>query len=187
MLHNIYREVLFFMKTFLPSTKHKGFTLIELLIVIALLGALAIGLLATIDPFEQLKKGRDTSMRNTVSEYYNANLRYYSTKGEFPWENLNGTEGTAANVYTMSDVSAELISAGELKERFVELAGTANLANIYVNSTSETHMTVCFDPESKSFDEDPNTVYDASGGTATLTDCKAAGAGSNESCYYCIL
>ena len=34
----------------------KGFTLIELLIVIALLGSLAVGLLATIDPFEQLKK-----------------------------------------------------------------------------------------------------------------------------------
>ena len=31
-----------------------GFTLVELLIVIALLGALAIGLLATVDPFEQL-------------------------------------------------------------------------------------------------------------------------------------
>ena len=36
--------------------KSLGFTLIELLIVIALLGALAVGLLATIDPFEQLKK-----------------------------------------------------------------------------------------------------------------------------------
>ena len=36
--------------------QNKGFTLIELLIVIALLGALAVGLLATIDPFEQLKK-----------------------------------------------------------------------------------------------------------------------------------
>ena len=47
----------------------KGFTLIELLIVIALLGALAVGLLATIDPFEQLKKGRDTSKKNTVSEF----------------------------------------------------------------------------------------------------------------------
>ena len=38
----------------------KGFTLIELLIVIELLGALAAGLLAAIDPFEQLKKGVDT-------------------------------------------------------------------------------------------------------------------------------
>ena len=64
------------------SAQSFGFTLIELLIVIALLGALAVGLLATIDPFEQLKKGRDTSLRNTVAEFYNANLRYYSTKGE---------------------------------------------------------------------------------------------------------
>jgi len=33
-----------------------GFTLMELLIVIGVLGILAAGLLAAIDPFEQLKK-----------------------------------------------------------------------------------------------------------------------------------
>ncbi|PJE63249.1 Tfp structural protein, partial [Candidatus Roizmanbacteria bacterium CG10_big_fil_rev_8_21_14_0_10_39_6] len=42
----------------------KGFTLIELLIVIALLGTLAVALLAAIDPFEQFKKGTDTARRN---------------------------------------------------------------------------------------------------------------------------
>ncbi|MFH0773343.1 MAG: prepilin-type N-terminal cleavage/methylation domain-containing protein, partial [bacterium] len=35
----------------------RGFTLIELLIVIALLGALAVALLAALDPLEQIKKG----------------------------------------------------------------------------------------------------------------------------------
>ena len=55
--------------------KNKGFTLIELLIVIALLGALAVGLLAAVDPFEQLKKGSDTATRNTVITIINAVIR----------------------------------------------------------------------------------------------------------------
>ncbi|MBI3343023.1 prepilin-type N-terminal cleavage/methylation domain-containing protein, partial [Candidatus Gottesmanbacteria bacterium] len=102
-----------------------GFTLIELLIVIALLGALAVGLLATIDPFEQLKKGRDTSLRNTTAEFYNANLRYFSTKGQFPW----ATDVTydSATIGSQTDVLTELINVGELKSKFYDLAGSSNL------------------------------------------------------------
>jgi prepilin-type N-terminal cleavage/methylation domain-containing protein len=156
----------------------KGFTLIELLIVIALLGALAVGLLATIDPFEQLKKGRDTSQRNTVSEFYNAGLRYYATKAEFPW----GTAGVSGNVNALGSSVSELISAGELKDKFMELAGTGNLAKIYVTSTDATHVSVCFTPESKSFQVDPNTVYSTSG--AEGTDCK--GTSGSSDCAFCI-
>ncbi len=160
----------------------RGFTLIELLIVIALLGALAVGLLATIDPFEQLKKGRDTSMRNTVSEFYNANLRYYSTKAQFPW---TGTLATTS-VYALSSAVDLLIDAGELKNRFFALAGTGNLQKIYVTSTSAEHASVCFKPESKAFQVDPNTVYDISGGTS-IANCKAGTAGTaGTDCYFCI-
>jgi prepilin-type N-terminal cleavage/methylation domain-containing protein len=158
----------------------KGFTLIELLIVIALLGALAVGLLATIDPFEQLKKGRDTSLRNTVSEFYNANLRYYSTKGQFPWPS-----GTSGYLNTMTgSVIATLVSAGELKNRFADLAGTGNLAKIYLNSPTAENLASCFKPESKAFQIDPNTVYDQSGGTSIAT-CGGAGTGT-DLCWYCI-
>lgn len=160
----------------------RGFTLIELLIVIALLGALAVGLLATIDPFEQLKKGRDTSQRNTVSEFYNANLRYYSTKGQFPF----GTAGLATtSVYALSTDVDTLVSAGELKNNFMNLAGTGNLAKIYVTSTASEHVAVCYKPESKGFQIDPNTIYDQSGGTGV--NCKSGtGASATADCYYCI-
>lgn len=163
------------------SALSSGFTLIELLIVIALLGALAVGLLATIDPFEQLKKGRDTSLRNTVSEFYNANLRYYSTKGAFPWS----TFPTSGSVYSsFSSAVTELVSAGELKSRFWDLAGTGNLNKIYIYSETSETITTCFKPESKSFQEDPNTIYDQSGGT-TITNCKSAGTGGTD-CFFCI-
>lgn len=159
--------------------KSRGFTLIELLIVIALLGALAVGLLATIDPFEQLKKGRDTSLRNTVSEFYNANLRYYSTKGTFPWG-----DQTSGYLDTMtSDVIDTLISSGELKNRFADLVGTANLNKIYLYGATAENMSVCFKPESKSFQIEPNTVYDQSGATDGL-DCKSTG--GSDLCWYCI-
>lgn len=162
----------------------KGFTLIELLIVIALLGALAVGLLATIDPFEQLKKGRDTSLRNTVSEFYNANLRYYSTKGEFPW----GTSGSAGLIWPGFSTSlTELMNVGELKNRFPDLAGTGNLAKIYVNSTSAEHLSTCFAPESKAFQEDLNTIYDQSGAAVTDSSCKSQQSGTGgTSCYFCV-
>lgn len=159
----------------------RGFTLIELLIVIALLGALAVGLLATIDPFEQLKKGRDTSKRNTVSEFYNANLRYYAIKSEFPW-GTNVPTAFALNTVTATYVQS-LVDSGELKNRFAELAGTAALAQMYLYSASSDAVAVCFRPESKSFQIDPNTMYDQSGGT-TIATCKSSGGTSD--CYFCI-
>lgn len=162
----------------------KGFTLIELLIVIALLGALAVGLLATIDPFEQLKKGRDTSLRNTTAEFYNANLRSYATKGNFVWG--TGTTFTARPVNSMGSEVTDLINAGELKARFVDLAGTGNLAKIYVTSTSSEHIAVCFKPESKSFQEDPVTLF-ASDGQTSATTCKSQTGGTGGiDCYYCV-
>lgn len=166
----------------------KGFTLIELLIVIALLGALAVGLLATIDPFEQLKKGRDTSLRNTVSEFYNANLRYYAIKGYFPWNTATSTLSGGGAVFPDYTTSVtELITVGELKNRFQELAGTGNLNKIKVYSPTSETLSVCFMPESKSFQADPNTIYDASAGTSTGygATCKGAG-GSSLSCFFCV-
>ncbi len=158
-----------------------GFTLVELLIVISLLGALAVGLLATVDPFEQLKKGRDTSMRNTVSEMLSANLRYYSTKGSFPWGTGSTFSAQGANVMG-SDITS-LVNAGELKNRFMELAGTGNLAKILLTSTSAESLSVCYSPESKSFQAEANTVY-SSDALAQSSGCKSQG--GTATCYYCV-
>lgn len=161
---------------------NKGFTLIELLIVIALLGALAVGLLAAVDPFEQLKKGTDTSRRNTVVEFYNAAIRYYSTNAQFPWSN----SPSGAAMLTMGSDIGLLETAGELKAGFTSLAGgSAALSKMFVTSVtsagSET-VAVCFIPESKSFQVEKNAQFNQYG--AVTTGCKSqAGA---TTCYWCI-
>ncbi len=147
----------------------KGFTLIELLIVIALLGALAVGLLAALDPFEQLKKGTDTGVRNTVSELQGAVIRYYAIKNAMPWENaspsLTGFGPTnLSTAYTAINIQ-DVVTTGELKSDFSTLAG-GQLSNITVSGASQS-ITVCFQPASRSFRSDPNTKYYISGGAIT--------------------
>ena len=172
------------------TTNNLGFTLVELLIVIALLGALAIGLLATVDPFEQLKKGRDTATRNTVSELYNGFIRYYAINSKFPW-NTTGQTGVTASLSAMSGYISAVANAGELKEKFIDLATTGRLAKITISSTSPTgtkeQISVCYAPESKSFRNDDNTNFDAVGdtvGTANLSNC--TGRGGSNTCYWCM-
>ena len=163
--------------------RQKGFTLIELLIVIALLGALAVGLLAAVDPFEQLKKGNDTSYRNTVAEFHNAAIRFYGTEGNFPGGLTSGTK-TLNNV--TADAIPTLSAAGELKTGYTQLAGgTTVLAKMYVTvqtAAGSENVVVCFTPQSKSFQRDENTQYTTAG--VTTTGCKSQT--GNASCAWCI-
>jgi prepilin-type N-terminal cleavage/methylation domain-containing protein len=166
--------------------KFKGFTLIELLIVIALLGALAVGLLAALDPFEQLKKGTDTGTRNTVSELHGAIIRYYAIKNHMPWcdENNNCTDPnqTAANTWA-NTVIADIVTTGELKSDFVQLAG-GQLNNIFVTGTNDPPVVaVCYKPTSKSFSSNPNTKYNKDG-TLSTSGCPTGNPADN--CYYCV-
>lgn len=176
------------MKNF-TSTSKKGFTLIELLIVIALLGALAVGLLAAVDPFEQLKKGTDTSLSNMVSEIYNAAIRHYANTSSTPW-------GTGTVTYSSlweaggSTMLSSIISGGELKPDFMTLAGSGKLSKISfkgVEGPGTINVQVCFAPESKSYNKNKNTKYtDQYGDTPddAGTTCKY-GTGSTQ-CYWCV-
>lgn len=164
----------------------KGFTLIELLIVIAILGILAIGLMAALDPLEQLKRGRDTSTRNSVEEFYNAALRYYSTKERFPWGSTIQAGGIALTAMTGTYLQS-LISAGELKARFLD--DRNKLAKIYLTSTHadisgmRDDLTVCFIPESKAIRGENNSVFTRIG--AVQAGCPTADY-TSVSCYWCI-
>ncbi|MCL4364182.1 prepilin-type N-terminal cleavage/methylation domain-containing protein [Patescibacteria group bacterium] len=171
----------------------RGFTLIELLIVIALLGALAVGLLAALDPFEQLKKGADTGIRNTVSELQGAIVRYYSIKNGMPWEQLSPavTSFAATNLsaaYTAINIQ-DVVSTGELKSDFSTLAG-GQLSNITIMGSSQS-VTVCFQPSSRSFRSDPNTKYYISAGTITSYTANNTGTcgdpgSATFGCFWCV-
>jgi prepilin-type N-terminal cleavage/methylation domain-containing protein len=175
----------------------KGFTLIELLIVIALLGTLAVALLAAIDPFEQFRKGADTGTRNTTQEIFNAAIRYYSLKNSWPAGWTFSTEADTVGNLGPTVIVQPLIDAGELKDNFIELA-EGDLEHIYISKRDETitnsHIALCFMPESKSFQSaDSNTKftspnYAASGAYTPITDtgttCKVNG--GTQDCYWCI-
>lgn len=169
----------------------KGFTLIELLIVIALLGALAVGLLAALDPFEQLKKGTDTGVRNTVSEMHGAIIRYYGIKNYMPWctDANTCTDITAGITLDSTNVAGTAMltaikTVGELKADFSELAGEGTLGKIYVTGDNDdATVSVCYKPTAKSFMSDPNTKFTNTGITPNGT-CPTGLAADN--CYWCV-
>lgn len=178
----------------------KGFTLIELLIVIGVLGIMATGLLAAVDPFEQLKKARDANNRNIAIELLNAFTRYYATHGQFPW-NMTPVDtacstaalGTLAGFGDMAATGAfkvqsmngcvtnTLIADGELKNLFFTGLGQTD---IYVSSADKTHIVVCFSPEGKALRNDAITSYTLSdnGPYKIVDDGIAQGGQSGDLC-----
>ncbi|MEK7550980.1 MAG: type II secretion system protein [Patescibacteria group bacterium] len=173
-----------YMKSFLKNLRENaGFTLIELLVVIGILGVLAAALIATIDPFEQIKKANDTNSKNTTVEFINANIRYYTTHGKLPWE-AGQVTGCASTANSLNAASAQncvtgLIAEGELKSAFNNASSVLETIR-YTGSTS--NVIACYQPDSKAGQKDPNTIYNGTTGLAT-TGCKSQG-GSTD-CYWC--
>lgn len=181
-----------------------AFTLIELLIVIGVLGILAAGLMAAVDPFEQLKKARDANNRNAVIELHNAFTRYYATHGGLPWDDTAAiTYGTGACAVAlfggsrvgssvqlsnagMQDCILALEGDGELKAGFVNAVGTAQADKLYINSENTTSVSVCFPPEGKGLWRDTSTKYDL-----TAQDQSAGSCGPQKpvtpdnTCFFC--
>lgn len=176
------------------SRQSKGFTLIELLIVIGVLGILAAGLLAAVDPFEQLKKGRDSNARNQVVELHNAFIRYYATHGDLPWNDTSCTiPAITTTPQTLTAANAAgcitpLINDGELKSDFMGAIG-GGADNITVYSPTGVSLTICFEPGSKSVFAEDATRYNQSGADLSSSTCtsankQSAGPGTGI-CYWC--
>lgn len=173
------------MKKYLKKFRNiKGFTLIELLVVIGILGILAAALIATIDPFEQLKKGRDTTTRNTALEYLNALTRYYATHGTFPWgittppANCSApTSAVALNASSMTGCTGALEEEGELKTGFgaaITNSGAATDIRIYTSSGTSSSFNLCFSPTSKSLKADTASSYSGACTGAAQSGCPSA-------------
>jgi prepilin-type N-terminal cleavage/methylation domain-containing protein len=77
------------MKLPLVNSLRQGFTMIELLVVIAVIGVLSVAVLSSINPIEQINKGRDTRSRSDAAQLISAVDRYFSIHEIYPWNNNN--------------------------------------------------------------------------------------------------
>lgn len=157
------------------SIRRLGFTMIELLIVIAVLGILAVAVLAAINPIEQINRGRDTGSRSDAEQLLSAIDRYYAGKGYYPWSDgassLNTStfgSGTDALItldtaaITIGDDALPLLSnvssggSAEVKESFITRITDPgyNHLGIYNNGVTSSSTYVCFTPKSASFREE---------------------------------
>lgn len=177
------------LSSYLSSFKSTaGFTLIELLVVIAILGILAASLVATIDPFEQIKKANDANTKNISVEFINASVRYYTTHNALPWfadtacKNPTGALTAATVLPTLTGCVSALIADGELKQGFSN--ATNALSSIIISGGSNS-VTACFRPQSKAEQRGQNTIYDSTG-VVSASGCVANGGGSAATnCYWC--
>lgn len=76
-----------------------GFTMIELLVVIAVIGVLAVAVLSSINPIEQINKGRDTRTRSDAAQLINAVDRYFAIHEVYPWNVDNDGAETSGDGY----------------------------------------------------------------------------------------
>lgn len=159
--------------------KKLGFTMIELLIVIAVLGILAVAVLASINPIEQINRGRDTGTRSDAEQFISAVDRFYAAKGYYPWmtngSSLNTWTHTTGAVSDMTlvelndtnsilgddaqDVLVNLSSGGtaEVKTSFTSRLSdpsAANYLSVYNSGVSGESTYACFVPKSASFREE---------------------------------
>jgi len=192
----------FFSAQFLRKThSSKGFTLIELLVVIGILGILATALVATIDPFEQLKKASDANVKNTAVEFVDSNIRYYTTHNALPWgmtdtygaqcgtdvgggQGSNNTPTSTVNLVSLTNSClSELIQDGELKTAFTSAAGV--LSSILITGGTNS-VTACFAPQSRAQKNDVNTKFKVSGNNSfTVAPSNQCPNATATDCYWC--
>ena len=144
-----------------------GFTMIELLIVIAVLGILAVAVLAAINPIEQINRGKDTGSRSDAEQLIGAVDRFYTANGYYPWQ-TGPTDTTHTSTGWIAvgatwvrvgapgvDVLGELSGTGtsEVKESFTNriTATGYNTIFVYNRGTQGDSTYVCFAPKSANF------------------------------------
>lgn len=158
----------------------RGFTMIELLVVIAVIGILAVALLSSLNPLEQIRKGRDTRTRADAAQLLGAIERYNASLGYFPWQSAEGEDLSAAGAdinwvqvngstavpgctvaggssCTIDQALATLTSTSEVKSSFVDRITGATYKDIYLYYDDEStggSVVACFTPESQSFQKE---------------------------------
>jgi len=97
---------------------NKGFTLIELLVVIAVLGVLAGGVLATINPLKRINQANDVRIQSDIGQIVQALQAYYTAnRGVYP--------ATLAALTTTQDIKVIPVPPGGVGT-YTYAVGTGN-------------------------------------------------------------
>lgn len=196
----------------LKSLRSAGFTMIELLVVIAVIGVLAVAVLSSINPIEQINKGRDTRTRSDAAQLISAVDRFFATQETYPW-NVANAAASPAYVPADTDYISEFIfdeigvlgtaptwswvdilaDRAEIKEAFVSRLKTdADVEYlVYKPTGANATMYICFYPSSFEFQSKAQDDC-TSGGVnddVSATACPAVGCmdGADAStCLACI-
>lgn len=168
-----------FRKVLSKSVKQAGFTMIELLVVISVIGVLAVAVLSSINPIEQINKGRDTRTRSDAAQLINALERYFATHEYYAWNYTNPNNGytppadldeedefdvefefdaTGALGGTPDvadwDFAETLVDTAEVKQGFLSRLDDQDELYIYKGADSNATIYVCFEPESQAFKQE---------------------------------
>ena len=147
----------------------KGFTLVELLIVIAILGIIALIVIAAINPIEQANRARDTGMKSDASQLVSAIDRYFAAREQFPWVSAGDyvnddafgfvsakDEGVGICGATCADEGI-LLATEELKPEFLNRnfikAGDTEISDLLMigkDAESSSSVYACYIPAAKS-------------------------------------
>lgn len=148
-----------------------GFTMIELLIVIAILGILAVAVLAAINPVEQINRGRDTQSKSDAEQLISAIDRFNAFRGYYPWVDSMNTdfdvdwEITHENIWEtvnipgcrvldrLAEGSEACEGTDELKSSYTQRITASDYRHLRIYNAGETGNStyVCFEPRSKAF------------------------------------
>lgn len=170
----------------------KGFTLVELLIVIAIIGVLAVALLAAINPVEQLRKSRDAGKLADARELLNAYERFFTSFGYYPWDTdaanqLPRTTPVTPD-FTATPGDQPLITQNEIKSGF-QNRNTLGLLWVSESATNE-QVSICFEPESDAARQNGSmgAMQNVTNTAATAPTCPAAYEGGDDgaTCYVCV-
>ncbi len=176
--------------------RESGFTLVELLIVIALISVLAVALVATLNPVEQINKARDARYKNDAAELLAAIERNYASTLSYPWivtggGYCGGSDCTIENAYGDTgdvqgpgvcaadcDTDGTLITGGELKssfknkEQFDSDVELVDQLHVYKEEGASGSVYTCFIPKAgtnRDTDLNPNLrLWDIYTGDAYL-------------------